>query len=106
MQAKLELMLHVPQPGLYAVVLEYTSEVDTVQNVNLHIRGHSPEEVHARANIYSCPYRCDDVSMCVCVSHCVCVPLCVCPCLSPFLAVFSSFSVLFCWAFVKQIEFT
>ncbi|KAL2097309.1 hypothetical protein ACEWY4_006516 [Coilia grayii] len=55
-QAQLQLTLHVPQPGRYVVVLEYASEVSAVQNVNLHVRGHSQEEVHARANIYSCSY--------------------------------------------------
>ncbi|XP_062386045.1 laminin subunit alpha-3-like isoform X2 [Sardina pilchardus] len=63
-QTQLQLMVHVPRPGLYAVVLEYASEVDTVQNVNVQVKGHSQgdvkghsqEEVHARANIYSCTY--------------------------------------------------
>ncbi|XP_041914213.1 laminin subunit alpha-3-like isoform X1 [Alosa sapidissima] len=55
-QAQLQLMVHVPRPGLYAVVLEYASEVDMVQNINLHVKGHSQDEVHARANIYSCTY--------------------------------------------------
>ncbi|XP_034038308.1 LOW QUALITY PROTEIN: laminin subunit alpha-3-like [Thalassophryne amazonica] len=50
-QSQLQLSLRVPHPGPYALVLEYVSEVDMVQNVNLVISGQS-----ARANIYSCAF--------------------------------------------------
>ncbi|XP_036375311.1 laminin subunit alpha-3-like [Megalops cyprinoides] len=53
-QAQLQLTLRVPAPGQYALVLEYASEVDTVQNVNLLISGQA--EAQARVNIYSCAY--------------------------------------------------
>uniref|UniRef100_UPI003AAF9E0D laminin subunit alpha-3-like n=1 Tax=Centroberyx gerrardi TaxID=166262 RepID=UPI003AAF9E0D len=55
-QSQLQLSLRVARPGLYALVLEYASEVDTVQNVNLLISGQSDGEIPARANIYSCAY--------------------------------------------------
>uniref|UniRef100_A0A8C9ZMT2 Laminin subunit alpha 3 n=1 Tax=Sander lucioperca TaxID=283035 RepID=A0A8C9ZMT2_SANLU len=48
--------LRVPRPGQYALVLEYASEVDTVQNVNILISGQSGGQIPARANIYSCAY--------------------------------------------------
>ncbi|KAM4557143.1 laminin subunit alpha-3-like [Fundulus diaphanus] len=55
-QSRLELSLRVPQSGLYALVLEYASEVDTVQNVNILIGGQSGSQIVARANIYSCVF--------------------------------------------------
>ncbi|XP_041659948.1 laminin subunit alpha-3-like isoform X2 [Cheilinus undulatus] len=55
-QTQLQLSLRVPRPGLYALVLEYASEVDTVQNVNILISGQSGGQIPARANIYSCAY--------------------------------------------------
>uniref|UniRef100_A0A8C4F1H6 Laminin subunit alpha 3 n=1 Tax=Dicentrarchus labrax TaxID=13489 RepID=A0A8C4F1H6_DICLA len=45
--------LRVPRPGPYALVLEYASEVDTVQNVNILISGQSDGYIPARANIHS-----------------------------------------------------
>ncbi|KAM4551973.1 laminin subunit alpha-3-like isoform 1-T1 [Odontesthes bonariensis] len=64
-QAQLELSLRVPQPGLYALILEYASEVDTVQNVNILISGQSSGQILARANIYSCAfsYLCRSVAV-------------------------------------------
>ncbi|XP_029970340.1 laminin subunit alpha-3-like isoform X2 [Salarias fasciatus] len=53
-QSQLELSLRVSQPGLYALVLEYASEVDTTQNVNVLMSGESRGRIPARANIYSC----------------------------------------------------
>ncbi|KAJ8012102.1 hypothetical protein DPEC_G00065190, partial [Dallia pectoralis] len=55
-QDRLELSLRVSLPGPYALVLEYASEVDMVQNVNLIITGQSESRMQARANIYSCQY--------------------------------------------------
>ncbi|XP_029930598.1 laminin subunit alpha-3-like isoform X2 [Myripristis murdjan] len=55
-QSQLQLSLRVARPGLYALVLEYASEVDNVQNVNVLIRGQSDGDILARANIYSCAY--------------------------------------------------
>ncbi|XP_019117800.1 laminin subunit alpha-3 isoform X2 [Larimichthys crocea] len=55
-QSQLQLSLRVPHPGPYALVLEYASEVDTVQNVNILISGQSGDHIPARANIYSCAY--------------------------------------------------
>nr|XP_020451525.1 laminin subunit alpha-3 [Monopterus albus] len=55
-QSQLELSLRVPRPGPYALVLEYASEVDAVQNVNILISGQSGGHVPARANIYSCAF--------------------------------------------------
>ncbi|XP_028448188.1 laminin subunit alpha-3 isoform X2 [Perca flavescens] len=55
-QSQLQLSLRVPRPGQYALVLEYASEVDTVQNVNILISGQSGGQIPARANIYSCAY--------------------------------------------------
>ncbi|KAF3858226.1 hypothetical protein F7725_011427, partial [Dissostichus mawsoni] len=54
--SQLQLSLRVPRPGPYALVLEYASEVDTVQNVNILISGESGGQIPARANIYSCAY--------------------------------------------------
>ncbi|XP_042353016.1 laminin subunit alpha-3-like [Plectropomus leopardus] len=55
-QSQLQLSLRVPRPGPYALVLEYASEVDAVQNVNILISGQSDGQIPARANIYSCAY--------------------------------------------------
>ncbi|KAM6948734.1 laminin subunit alpha-3-like [Aplochiton taeniatus] len=52
-QAQLLLSLRVPRPGAYTLVLEYASEVEAVQNVNLLI---SQQPNQARANINSCAY--------------------------------------------------
>ena len=57
LQSQLLLSLRVPRPGPYALVLEYASEVDAVQNVNILISGQSGGQIPARANIYSCAYR-------------------------------------------------
>lgn len=45
-------------PGPYSLVLEYASEVDAVQNVNILDSSQSGGLIPARANIYSCAYRC------------------------------------------------
>ncbi|XP_037538133.1 laminin subunit alpha-3 [Nematolebias whitei] len=55
-QSRLELSLHVPHPGLYALVLEYASEVDNVQNVNILISDQSEGQILARTNIYNCAF--------------------------------------------------
>ncbi|XP_041804417.1 laminin subunit alpha-3-like isoform X2 [Chelmon rostratus] len=55
-QSQLQLSLRVPRPGPYVLVLEYASEVDTVQNVNILISGQPGGNIPARANIYSCAY--------------------------------------------------
>ncbi|XP_072297637.1 laminin subunit alpha-3-like [Eucyclogobius newberryi] len=55
-QSQLQLTLRAPQPGAYALVLEYASEVDTMQNVNMLISGQSGTQILARANIYSCAF--------------------------------------------------
>ncbi|KAM4728827.1 laminin subunit alpha-3-like isoform 2-T2 [Anableps anableps] len=55
-QSRLELSLRVPHSGLYALILEYASEMDTVQNVNVLISGQSGSQIMARANIYSCAF--------------------------------------------------
>ncbi|KAM3604519.1 uncharacterized protein V6R79_012395 [Siganus canaliculatus] len=53
-QSELLLGLRVPRPGPYALILEYASEVDTVQNVNIFINDQSGG--HSSANIYSCAF--------------------------------------------------
>uniref|UniRef100_A0A8C9W9F3 Laminin subunit alpha 3 n=1 Tax=Scleropages formosus TaxID=113540 RepID=A0A8C9W9F3_SCLFO len=53
-QAQLRLTLRVPEPGRYALILEYASEVDALQNVDLLV----DSQAEARVNIYSCTYRC------------------------------------------------
>ncbi|XP_067330961.1 laminin subunit alpha-3-like isoform X5 [Channa argus] len=55
-QSQLQLSLRVPHPGPYALVLEYASEVDIVQNVNIVISAQSGDQVLARVNIYSCAF--------------------------------------------------
>ncbi|KAM9845354.1 laminin subunit alpha-3-like [Aulostomus maculatus] len=55
-QSQLQLNLRVPQPGPYALILEYASEVDSVQNVNILLSGQQSGQIPARANIYSCAY--------------------------------------------------
>ncbi|KAM6919501.1 laminin subunit alpha-3-like [Lycodopsis pacificus] len=55
-QSQLQLSLRVPRPGPYALVLEYASEVDAVQNVNIVISDLSGGQIPARANIYSCAF--------------------------------------------------
>ncbi|CAL8279923.1 unnamed protein product [Lota lota] len=55
-QSTLQLNLRVARPGRHALILEYASEVDMVQNVNLVITGHSSDQIQTRANIYSCSY--------------------------------------------------
>uniref|UniRef100_A0A8C9TNF6 Laminin subunit alpha 3 n=1 Tax=Scleropages formosus TaxID=113540 RepID=A0A8C9TNF6_SCLFO len=51
-QAQLRLTLRVPEPGRYALILEYASEVDALQNVDLLV----DSQAEARVNIYSCTY--------------------------------------------------
>lgn len=58
LQSQLQISLRVPHPGPYSLVLEYVSEVDAVQNINILISGQSGGQSVARANIYSCAYRC------------------------------------------------
>ncbi|XP_061588324.1 laminin subunit alpha-3-like isoform X2 [Cololabis saira] len=55
-QSQLELSLRVPSPGLYALVLEYASMVDNVQNVNILVSGQTDTQIFTRANIYSCAF--------------------------------------------------
>ncbi|CAJ1072333.1 laminin subunit alpha-3-like [Xyrichtys novacula] len=55
-QSQLQLSLRVPRPGPYILVLEYASEVDAVQNVNILISGQTADQIPARANVYSCAY--------------------------------------------------
>ncbi|XP_058487895.1 laminin subunit alpha-3-like isoform X2 [Solea solea] len=55
-QSQLQLSLRVPHSGPYALVLEYASEVDAVQNVNILTSGQQDGQIPARANIYSCAY--------------------------------------------------
>ncbi|XP_019959877.2 laminin subunit alpha-3-like isoform X2 [Paralichthys olivaceus] len=55
-QSQLQLSLRVPRSGPYALVLEYASEVDAVQNVNILIDGQLEGQIPARANIYNCAY--------------------------------------------------
>uniref|UniRef100_A0A8C9VML2 Laminin subunit alpha 3 n=1 Tax=Scleropages formosus TaxID=113540 RepID=A0A8C9VML2_SCLFO len=54
MGSLLRLTLRVPEPGRYALILEYASEVDALQNVDLLV----DSQAEARVNIYSCTYRC------------------------------------------------
>lgn len=56
-QPQLQLSLRVPHPGPHSLVLEYASEVDAVQNVNILIGDQADGRIAARANIYSCTYR-------------------------------------------------
>lgn len=51
-------MLHIPESGSHVLVLEYASEVDATQNVNVYIGGQPRDQIRTRANIYSCAYRC------------------------------------------------
>ncbi|XP_054482290.1 laminin subunit alpha-3-like [Anoplopoma fimbria] len=55
-QSQLQLSLRVPRPGPYALVLEYASEVDAAQNVNILINDQSGGQIPARANINSCAF--------------------------------------------------
>uniref|UniRef100_A0A8D3BQR4 Laminin subunit alpha 3 n=1 Tax=Scophthalmus maximus TaxID=52904 RepID=A0A8D3BQR4_SCOMX len=55
-QSQFQLSLRVPRSGPYTLVLEYASEVDAVQNVNILISGQPDVLIPARANIYSCAY--------------------------------------------------
>ncbi|KAM8839447.1 laminin subunit alpha-3-like isoform 1-T1 [Synchiropus picturatus] len=55
-QSQLQLSLRVQHPGPHALVLEYASEVDSIQNVNILINDQSGRQIEARANIYSCAY--------------------------------------------------
>ncbi|XP_055359510.1 laminin subunit alpha-3-like isoform X2 [Betta splendens] len=55
-QSQLQLLLHVPRPGPYALILEYASEVDIVQNVNILISDQSGGQMLARANVYACAF--------------------------------------------------
>ncbi|XP_035285907.1 laminin subunit alpha-3-like isoform X2 [Anguilla anguilla] len=57
-QAQLQLTLRVPSPGRYVLVLEYASEVDALQNVNvlLSSQPQAQAQAQARVNIDSCAY--------------------------------------------------
>ncbi|MGH0152308.1 UNVERIFIED_CONTAM: hypothetical protein FKN15_060236 [Acipenser sinensis] len=55
-QAKVQLRLRVPRPGKYVVVLEYSNEEETVQNVNVLLNNPPGAVTQGRANIYSCKY--------------------------------------------------
>lgn len=57
-QAQLQLSLRVPQSGPYALVLEYASEMSSVQNVNILLSDQPGSgQIPARANVYACAYR-------------------------------------------------
>ncbi|KAM8850161.1 laminin subunit alpha-3-like isoform 2-T2 [Spinachia spinachia] len=55
-QSQLQVSLRVPRPGPYVLVLEYASEVDAVQSVNIVIGDPSADQIPASANIYTCAY--------------------------------------------------
>ncbi|XP_061652306.1 laminin subunit alpha-3-like isoform X5 [Phyllopteryx taeniolatus] len=55
-QSQLQLSLRVPHPGPHALVLEYASEVDGVQNVNILVGVQHGGQTRARANVYGCDY--------------------------------------------------
>ncbi|XP_076001162.1 laminin subunit alpha-3-like [Genypterus blacodes] len=56
-QSQLQMSLRVARPGPHVLVLEYASEEDMVQNVNILIGGQgSHGQIPARANIYSCAF--------------------------------------------------
>ncbi|XP_038159689.1 laminin subunit alpha-3-like isoform X1 [Cyprinodon tularosa] len=55
-QSRLELSIRVPHAGLYALILEYTSEMETIQNVNILLSSQSGSQILARANIYTCVF--------------------------------------------------
>lgn len=57
LKSNLQLNLRVARPGPYVLILEYASEVDAAQNLNILISDQSGEYVPARANVYSCTYR-------------------------------------------------
>ncbi|XP_077580678.1 laminin subunit alpha-3-like [Stigmatopora nigra] len=56
MQSQLQLSLRVSQPGPHALILEYASMVDSVQNVNILVGVQHGGQMRARVNIYSCDY--------------------------------------------------
>ncbi|XP_062850491.1 laminin subunit alpha-3 [Trichomycterus rosablanca] len=53
---ELRLMLHVPESGSHVLVLEYASEVDAIQSVDVSIGGQPQDQVRTRTSIYSCAY--------------------------------------------------
>ncbi|XP_061878635.1 laminin subunit alpha-3-like isoform X1 [Entelurus aequoreus] len=55
-QSQLQLSLRVPHPGPHALVMEYASEVETLQNVNILVNAQHGGQMRARANVYSCAY--------------------------------------------------
>ncbi|XP_061694545.1 laminin subunit alpha-3 isoform X3 [Syngnathoides biaculeatus] len=55
-QSQLQLSLRVPHPGPHALVLEYASEVDGVQNVNILVGAQDGGRTRARADVYGCDY--------------------------------------------------
>ncbi|XP_056148615.1 laminin subunit alpha-3-like [Lampris incognitus] len=55
-QSQLQLNLRVARPGPHVLVLEYASEVDIVQNVNLFISSQGHGQIQERANIFSCAF--------------------------------------------------
>ncbi|XP_078791367.1 laminin subunit alpha-3 isoform X1 [Oryzias latipes] len=55
-QSLLELILRVPHPGSYVLVLEYASEVETIQTVNILISDLPGGPIVARVNIYTCAF--------------------------------------------------
>ncbi|KAJ8372354.1 hypothetical protein AAFF_G00290230 [Aldrovandia affinis] len=55
-QAQLQMTLRVPALAWYALVLEYASEADTVQNANVLVSGQPNTQPQARVNIDSCAY--------------------------------------------------
>ncbi|XP_051943762.1 laminin subunit alpha-3 isoform X3 [Hippocampus zosterae] len=55
-QSQLQLSLRVAHPGPHALILEYASQVDSIQNVNFLVGVQHGEQMRVRANIYSCDY--------------------------------------------------
>ncbi|XP_037132642.1 laminin subunit alpha-3-like isoform X1 [Syngnathus acus] len=55
-QSQLQLSLPVAHPGPHALILEYASQVDSVQNVNILVGVQQGGQIRARANVYSCDY--------------------------------------------------
>ncbi|KAJ8272625.1 hypothetical protein GJAV_G00091440 [Gymnothorax javanicus] len=55
-QSQLQLTLRVPSPGLYVLVLEYASEEDTLQSVNVFLSSLPDSQEPARVDIDSCAY--------------------------------------------------
>ncbi|XP_064409675.1 laminin subunit alpha-3 isoform X2 [Latimeria chalumnae] len=55
-QVELQLVLRVPQPGRYVVVLEYANEDEKLHSVNVIVSNSPGPVTRGRANLYSCKY--------------------------------------------------